>query len=162
MSSDAPHHTRPLSRHESGSNLLKAVKGELGVIDVDLHRILHELLADGAHVLAERSREHHHLLLVRRGLEDLLHVLAHVELLEHLVALVQDKVLQVLQGKLLGTDQSQNPVKQCGQADDTEVLIEKTIAGNQNEGKLKTNVSRNDKAVSKAVSSVKSTTKIRK
>ena len=65
-------------------------------------------------------------------------------------------MLQVLQGKLLGTDQSQNPVKQCGQADDTEVLIEKTIAGNQNEGKLKTNVSRNDKAVSKAVSSVKS------
>ena len=33
------------------------------------------------------------------------------QLLQHLVTLIQDKVLQVLQGKLLGPDQSKNPVQ---------------------------------------------------
>lgn len=40
--------------------------------------ILHELLADGANLLGERSGEHHDLLLVRRHPEDVLHVTAHV------------------------------------------------------------------------------------
>mmetsp|Transcript_36516 Transcript_36516/g.72731 ORF Transcript_36516/g.72731 Transcript_36516/m.72731 type:complete len:361 (-) Transcript_36516:1523-2605(-) len=73
--------------------LLEAVQRQLGVVDVDLHRVLHELFADAAHLLGERRREHHHLFLVRCGLEDLLHVPAHVERLEHLVALVKDEVL---------------------------------------------------------------------
>jgi hypothetical protein len=34
---------------------------------------LHELLADGANILAEGGGEHHHLLLVRRRAEYLLH-----------------------------------------------------------------------------------------
>ena len=40
--------------------------------------ILHELLADGTDVLAERGREHHHLLGVRRRAEYLLDVTSHI------------------------------------------------------------------------------------
>ena len=58
--------------------LLEAVQGELSIVHVDLHRVLHELLADDAHLWAKSGREHHHLLLMRGRLEDLLHVLAHV------------------------------------------------------------------------------------
>mmetsp|Transcript_23196 Transcript_23196/g.59619 ORF Transcript_23196/g.59619 Transcript_23196/m.59619 type:complete len:325 (+) Transcript_23196:629-1603(+) len=81
--------------------LLKPVQRQLAVVHVDLHRILHELLAHGAHLSRERSREHHHLLLVRRELEDVLHVLAHVELLEHLVALIEDEVLDLAEVEVL-------------------------------------------------------------
>mmetsp|Transcript_28504 Transcript_28504/g.73069 ORF Transcript_28504/g.73069 Transcript_28504/m.73069 type:complete len:204 (+) Transcript_28504:1003-1614(+) len=94
--------------------LLQAMQCELGIIDVDLHRILHEFLAHGPHIIAEGGGEHHHLcgkslhlavasvdslsqlgsaalkklptsvvasthlLLVRRVLEYLLHIPAHV------------------------------------------------------------------------------------
>ena len=40
--------------------------------------VLHELLADGPDVLGQGGREHHDLLLVRGGPEDLLDVAAHV------------------------------------------------------------------------------------
>ena len=92
--------------------------------------VLHELLADWSDVLGEGGAEHHHLLLVGSRTENLLHVASHVcnrfrvqnyemnkghekltQLLKHLVTLVQDKVLQILQRKLLGSDQSQNPVQ---------------------------------------------------
>ena len=82
--------------------------------------VLHELLADWSDVLREGGAEHHHLLLVGSRAENLLHVAPHVcnrarsgmvqdkkvekkltQLLEHLVALIQDEVLQVLQRKLL-------------------------------------------------------------
>merc|ERR1719264_2520225 len=82
--------------------LPQPVQGELGlIVDVHLHRVLHELLADWSDVLGEGGAEHHHLLLVGSSAENLLHVAPHIELLEHLVALVQDKVLQILQRKLL-------------------------------------------------------------
>jgi hypothetical protein len=93
--------------------LLQTVQRQLGVVDVDLHRVLHELLADGAHLGRERGREHHHLLLVRGGLEDLLHVTAHVELLEHLVALVQDKVLDVLGDEVLVAHELQDAARRA-------------------------------------------------
>lgn len=48
------------------------------IVHVDFHRIRHELLADRADVLGQGGREHHHLLVVRRLLEDLLDVGAHV------------------------------------------------------------------------------------
>merc|ERR1719341_2274388 len=63
--------------------------------------ILHELLADWSDVLGEGGAEHHHLLLMGSRTENFLHVTPHVQLLQHLVALIQDKVLQVLQRKLL-------------------------------------------------------------
>ena len=59
--------------------LLKTVQGKLLlVVDVDLQRVLHELLADSTDVLGQSGGEHHHLLVSRRGAEDGLHVVAHV------------------------------------------------------------------------------------
>lgn len=59
--------------------LLQTVKGELGlVVDVDLERVLHKALAHLADLLAQSGREHHDLLVVRGGLENLLHIAAHV------------------------------------------------------------------------------------
>jgi hypothetical protein len=70
--------------------LLKTVQGQLGlVVDVDLEGLrvrlklwvtyaLHELLAGGTDLLGEGGREHHNLLVVGSGTEDLLNVTAHV------------------------------------------------------------------------------------
>jgi hypothetical protein len=59
--------------------LLETVQGELGVvIDVDLKRVAHELLADRANLLRESGAEHHDLLVGRSGAENLLDVTAHV------------------------------------------------------------------------------------
>lgn len=59
--------------------LLKTMQGELGlVIDIDLERRLHKLLADGADLLGEGSREHHDLLLLRCSAENFLHVTTHI------------------------------------------------------------------------------------
>ena len=44
----------------------------------------HELFADRADLLVERGREHHHLLVVRGELEDLLDVGAHLDVVEDL------------------------------------------------------------------------------
>jgi hypothetical protein len=54
----------------------------------------HELFADRPDLLVERGREHHHLLVVRGELEDLLDVGAHLDVVEDLVALVDHKVAQ--------------------------------------------------------------------
>jgi hypothetical protein len=59
--------------------LLETVKGELGlVVNVDLQRVTHELLADGTGLLGQGGREHHNLLLCWGSTEDLLDVAAHV------------------------------------------------------------------------------------
>lgn len=59
--------------------LLQTVEGELGVIvNVNLERVPHELLADGTDLLGESSAEHHNLLVGGGGTENLLHVTAHV------------------------------------------------------------------------------------
>jgi len=68
---------------------------------------LHELLADGPDVLRECGREHHDLLLVWGRSEDLLNVATHVKLLQHLVALVENEMLHVLQAQLLALDESE-------------------------------------------------------
>mmetsp|Transcript_9195 Transcript_9195/g.16849 ORF Transcript_9195/g.16849 Transcript_9195/m.16849 type:complete len:392 (+) Transcript_9195:196-1371(+) len=83
------------------------VQGELGVaVDVHLEGVLGELLAHGPHGVRESGGEHHHLLLVRRGLEDLLQVAAHVELLQQPVALVQHEVLELVELRLAFGDQA--------------------------------------------------------
>merc|ERR1719273_1574075 len=90
--------------------LLETVQGQLRlIVNVNLHGVLHELLADRPDVLAEGGGEHHHLLLVGSRPEDLLHVPPHVQLLQHLVTLVQHEMLQVLQWELLALDEGQNP-----------------------------------------------------
>lgn len=59
--------------------LLETVEGELGlVVDVDLQRVTHELLADRTGLLGEGGREHHNLLLCGGSAEDFLHIAAHV------------------------------------------------------------------------------------
>ena len=88
-----------LSLGELDVVLDEAVEGELGlVVDVNLHRVVHKLFAHGANLFGQRGGEHHDLLVVRGHLEDLLDVGAHVELLEHLIALVQDEVAALLEG----------------------------------------------------------------
>lgn len=83
--------------------LLEAVKSELGlIIDVDLNGVLHELDSDTTDVLRHGGREHHHLLLSIGLLEDLLDLVSHVNS-EDLIALIDDKVRELLhvQGFLL-------------------------------------------------------------
>jgi len=59
--------------------LLKTVEGELGVlINIVLGRVLHELLADGLDIVRQGGGEHHDLLLLGSGAEDLLDVTTHV------------------------------------------------------------------------------------
>lgn len=59
--------------------LLQTVQVQLRfVIDVELKRILHEHLADIFGLLRERSRKHHHLLLVLYAHENLLHLGSHI------------------------------------------------------------------------------------
>ena len=88
---------------------LKTVQSELGIIvDVDFHGILAKLLADWSNLLAERGAEHHHLLLVRSHAEDLLDITTHVEGLQDAIALVEDKVLNVIELESLFTGKSQD------------------------------------------------------
>merc|ERR1719273_1139728 len=90
--------------------LLEAVQSQLGlVVNVNLHGVLHELLADRPDVLAEGGGEHHHLLLVGSGPEDLLDVPPHVQLLQHLVTLVQHEMFQVFQWELFALDEGEDP-----------------------------------------------------
>jgi hypothetical protein len=59
--------------------LLQTMEGQLGVlVDVVLGRVLHELATDGLDVVGKSGREHHDLLLLRCGPEDLLDITAHV------------------------------------------------------------------------------------
>lgn len=116
--------------------LLQTVKSELGVIvDVDLERVSHELLADGANLLGEGGAEHHNLLVGGGSTENLLDIAAHVyskrvldnaniatenlswltNLVEHLVTLIEDESLDVAQRELLITDQG---VQTTGGGDD--------------------------------------------
>lgn len=59
--------------------LLETVEGQLAlVIDEDLEWVPHELAADLLDFRRHGGREHHHLLLRRSGLEDLLDVASHI------------------------------------------------------------------------------------
>lgn len=86
--------------------LLETMQSELSlVIDVDLKRVLHELLADGFGLVGQGCRKHHDLLLCWSGTEDLLDITAHVcqrvssvviwkavgntNLIQHLIALIE-------------------------------------------------------------------------
>lgn len=73
-----------------------------------LQRIVHELLDDRLHVLRQRCAEHEHLLVVRRRAEHFLNVASHIELLQHAIALVQNKVLHLVQLQVTGLDQGQH------------------------------------------------------
>mmetsp|Transcript_31688 Transcript_31688/g.41967 ORF Transcript_31688/g.41967 Transcript_31688/m.41967 type:complete len:262 (+) Transcript_31688:628-1413(+) len=90
-----------LLRCELDEVLLETVEGELRLlVHSNLNRVRHELATDGLDFVRERRREHHHLLLNGRLEEDVLHRRAHVNLLEHLVTLVEDKVLDLVKLKV--------------------------------------------------------------
>lgn len=67
---------------------------------------MHELSADGTDLFTQGGTEHHDLLLVRGHTKDLLDITPHVKLLQHLVAFVQDEVLDVAQVETLVARQS--------------------------------------------------------
>jgi len=81
------------------------------VVDEDFELVLHEFAADVLDVGGHGGGEHHHLLLVGRVLEDLLHVPSHVHLLQHLVALVQHKYTHIRQIHLLPLHQLQHSTR---------------------------------------------------
>mmetsp|Transcript_16926 Transcript_16926/g.18892 ORF Transcript_16926/g.18892 Transcript_16926/m.18892 type:complete len:230 (-) Transcript_16926:294-983(-) len=94
--------------------LLQAVQGELGlIVDEDFERVLGELGTHWADLLGKSGREHHHLLLVGRLAEDGLHIAAHIQRLraEHLVTLIQNESLQVLEIQVALTHQLQDTTR---------------------------------------------------
>ena len=63
--------------------LLETVKSEFAlVVNEDLEGIYHELATDVLNFLGHGSREHHHLLLGRSGLEYRLHIASHIYKIE--------------------------------------------------------------------------------
>lgn len=85
------------------------MESELGfIIDVDFQGVLHELFADGTHLLGQSGREHHDLLVVRSGTEDVLHITTHVQLLQHLVTFIEHEMLDIGQLEVLVADQGQD------------------------------------------------------
>lgn len=76
---------------------IQSMKGELGiVIDVNLHGILAEFLANRTDLFTEGSTEHHDLLLMGGHTEDLLDIPTHVKGFKYAIALIEDKVLDVI------------------------------------------------------------------
>ena len=70
--------------------------------------VAHKLTARVSDFARQRRSEHEHLLVVRSHLENLLNVRAHGHVVKHLVALVQNEHLQVVQRQSLVADQSQD------------------------------------------------------
>lgn len=73
--------------------------------------VLHKLLASLTNGLGEGRTEHHDLLVLGCSTEDLLNVTAHVELLEHLVALVENKVLDRVRLELAIADEGKGTTR---------------------------------------------------
>lgn len=89
--------------------LLETVQVELSVaVDVHFEGVLHEHLADLLCLLRQGGREHHDLSLGLAGHEDLLHLGSHVRLIKHLVALVENEHLQVVEIEGLGVDEGED------------------------------------------------------
>merc|ERR1712195_59929 len=84
--------------------LQKPMQCELRLlIDSDLVRILHKLLAKCTCFCCHGGTEHHHLLLLRGLDEDLLDIFAHVKLVQALVALIKYKLSAFLQFQIFFT-----------------------------------------------------------
>lgn len=109
-----------LSLSEFDVVLLKTVKGELGLLLLDvLAGVPHELPADREDFRRQGGGEHHHLLLSGSCAEDLLNIAAHVwayvsdrcclrdlavchtNLVKHLVALIEDEALNIAKAQVL-------------------------------------------------------------
>mmetsp|Transcript_5571 Transcript_5571/g.12646 ORF Transcript_5571/g.12646 Transcript_5571/m.12646 type:complete len:470 (-) Transcript_5571:8-1417(-) len=92
--------------------LQQPVQGELRLlVHPDLMGVLHELFAQRPRVRAHGGAEHHHLLFLRSLNEDLLHILAHVQLVQALVTLIQDKLRQLVQLQVLLPEEAKDPAR---------------------------------------------------
>lgn len=86
--------------------LLETVQGQLSfVVHKNLQRRRHELLADGSDLLGQGGGKHHHLLLSGGHSENLLDISSHINLVEDLVTLIDDKGLDVAESQVLVSDQ---------------------------------------------------------
>jgi len=85
--------------------LLQTVESQFTVIDVDFNGISGKLLAHRPNFLAQGSREHHYLLFVGCRAEDGLNITTHVEVLEHLIALIQNESLDLVSLEFLLIDE---------------------------------------------------------
>ena len=74
---------------------------------------LAKLFAHGLHSLRKCRRKHHDLFLNGCLLEDILQVAAHVELLKEPVALVEDKVLQLIKLNMTLIRKNFNASRRC-------------------------------------------------
>jgi len=87
--------------------LSETVKGELGVVvNVYFHWVVHEFLADWSDFFGESGGEHHNLFLVWGRSENILHISSHIKGFQHLVTLVKNKMLNVLQIEFFSSDKS--------------------------------------------------------
>lgn len=97
---------------EVDEELFHAVEDKFGVVlDSDFFLVLHKLAADDLVLFLHGSGEHHDLLVVRRLHENFLNVRSHFGLAHHVVALVHDEVLDVLERKVLATHEVQNTAR---------------------------------------------------
>ena len=86
--------------------LLQTVQIEFRLrVDVKLKGILHELLAGLFSIGGKSSTEHHNLSLGLAGGEDSLDLSPHIDFIKHLVALIQDEHLEVVESHHLAVDQ---------------------------------------------------------
>eukprot|EP00754_Rhynchopus_humris_P039664 Rhum_TRINITY_DN22786_c0_g1::Rhum_TRINITY_DN22786_c0_g1_i1::g.176016::m.176016 len=103
--------------------LLQTVQRQLRLrVHVDLQGLLHELLRQLPDLLRQRRREHHDLLRGRALHEHVLHVPAHVQLLEELVGLVHDEVLDVVRLQDVSPHQVDHAARRA-HADGREVVV---------------------------------------
>jgi hypothetical protein len=75
----------------------QAVEDEFTLIDEDLTFLLQKLLAVFLHLFRHSSTEHHHLLVMRGLDKDVLNVSTHLGIAQHLITLINDKELALIE-----------------------------------------------------------------
>ena len=89
--------------------LSQSVQSQLAfVLDEHFCGVAHKLATRVSNFSGKRRSEHQNLLVVRSHLENLLHIRSHGHVVEHLVTLVQNEHLQVVQGEGLVANQRQD------------------------------------------------------
>lgn len=110
--------------------LLKTVQRQLGVfVNVMLGRVLHELAADGLDLIGKGGAEHHDLLLLRRGPEDLLDVASHVCAWSALARKIPDSVGRLEPYQLGPTSCHTHPARRCARCPDAGTCREQERSG---------------------------------
>mmetsp|Transcript_23562 Transcript_23562/g.35816 ORF Transcript_23562/g.35816 Transcript_23562/m.35816 type:complete len:269 (+) Transcript_23562:641-1447(+) len=109
------------------------MKSQLGIIvHIDFHRVLAKLLAHRTNLLAQRGTKHHNLFLVGSHTEDFLNITSHIQRLQNAIALIQHKVLDVIQLERLLPRQSQHTARSSHHDVGTVVLDDVPVGLNGN------------------------------